>query len=94
MLVVFINLIVLIIKGHYQPFESKFTNKIQIFSDLSILMISDSLLLFTDYIDKTEDKFNAAWLTCSILTFFILGSLYITISNLSWSLKLIYFKKI
>ena len=82
------------IRGHFKPFESKFTNKIEIFSDLYILLISDSLLLFTDFLNNNEDKFNAAWITCITLSIYILGCIYLNLANLSWSLKLLYFKKL
>ena len=84
---------VVILEGYYQPYESKFSNHIEIYTNFCILLISDSLILFTDFIDGNENKFNAGWIMFNLITLLIFGCIALTIINLHWSMKLIYLKK-
>ena len=84
---------VLIIEGYYKPYESKFSNKIEIYSNFCILLISDNLILFTDFIDGNENKFKAGWIMFNLITFLIIGCIFLILMNLFGSVKLIYLKK-
>ena len=81
------------LEGYYKPYDSKFTNNIEIYSNFIILLISDNLILFTDYVDGNENKFNSGWIMFNLITLLIIGCITIILMNLHWSTKLIYLKK-
>lgn len=67
--------------GLVQPYSDPFMNKVEIFNELCILVVSYHLFMFTKFAPKPEIQYNAGWTIISI-----------TLLNIGTNMAIIIFK--
>jgi len=56
-----INLIITLYIGNVMPFKVRQLNTIELFNEGCIIILTDLLIIFSDYCDNLDTKYNAGW---------------------------------
>ena len=57
---------IVIYQGQVRPGADRISNHLDLFNEMSVLICTDNLILFTDYLDLTL-HFQVGWAWCAIL---------------------------
>ena len=68
-MLMFLNLFILLYVGGVQPFETRLKNRIEMFNELSICVLTIQMLLFTDFVLSKEAQFEAGWHMVGVMAF-------------------------
>ena len=91
-LVIYINMIMMIYQGNYQPIASREENQVQLFNEVMIQLVTVHLLFFTDWVSNVNDQFMLGWSMVGWVFYLILVNFMLIFYYASLSLYLLYKK--
>jgi len=65
--------------AHYRPFLFKIHNRTELFNEAINMVISYHYILFTDFLDNVEMKFNIGWSIIGCISILILTNMSLII---------------
>ena len=69
-------MLMLIYIGVVEPFNIRILNRNEIVNEFMILIITDTLVIFTDFCDDLELKYNVGWAYVGVMVLCILFNGY------------------
>jgi hypothetical protein len=73
-MLMYLNLLVLLYVGGVKPFETRFKNRIEMFNELCICLLTIQMCLFTDFVGGKEAQFDAGWQMVGVMGFNMLSN--------------------
>ena len=65
----YINILTLLYVGGVKPFETRFKNRIEMFNELCICILTIQMCLFTDFVGSKAAQFDAGWQMVGMMAF-------------------------
>lgn len=81
---------IIIYNGLVEPFNKRSINKKEMVNEFFIVMITDTLFIFTDFCDALELKYNVGWAYVFIMVITIFFNSYFILLSISKSIYKIY----
>jgi hypothetical protein len=63
------NLAVMIYKGQFKPLVSRFRNRLELFNELSIVLVHIHIMFFTDWVPDSEQRSNFGYSMICVMAF-------------------------
>jgi hypothetical protein len=54
MVVMYMNLLMLIYNGQFKPYHTRFKNRIELFNEFSVTVVTLLMVLYTDFVDNKD----------------------------------------
>lgn len=86
------NAIALIYAGQFQPRISRFANRIELFNEFIVGMVTIHMLYFTNYTPKPEFQYTAGYSMIFFISLIILVNLVIIFLKTGHAMKLLYMR--
>jgi len=93
MIAILLHSVIIIYIGQAEPYNTPSNNVKELINEFMILIITTSLLLFTDYVPDVETQYTiGGWSYCGIMTICIFYNLSFIVRAVSKSVKLCFIK--
>jgi hypothetical protein len=81
-------LLVVIYLGYFRPYTTQKQNNLELFNEICILAASYHLIIFTDFVDDLDIKYQAGWSLIAITLINLIGNLTLVFIENYKSIKL------
>jgi hypothetical protein len=88
----FQSILVIIYVGHVKPFEIPLLNTMEVVNEVTILIATYHLFLFTDYVEDPNTQYNIGWSMIGVTALNILINMGVMVWSSFRQLKLAFLK--